>query len=202
MSINFISSKDDSDETRNMRTKSDNIEIMIGSETNEIIEELFKSFLQRYQEGLEESRKGSQFIFDSIDLLYYHLQKPSLKRTGWSYIDSPKWLKNKRATINPKNNNNNCSQYSLTAALRYQNIKSHPEWVSNLKPFIDKYDWEGINFPPKQEKDWKKVESNNKSIGLDILFATYNTEEIRIEYVSKHNHKRENQVILLINTDG
>ena len=49
MSINFISSKD-SDETRNMHTKSNNIEIMVGSETNEIIEELFKSLLQRYQE--------------------------------------------------------------------------------------------------------------------------------------------------------
>ena len=53
MSINFISSKD-SDETRNMHTKSNNIEIMVGSETDEIIEELFKSLLQRYQEGLEE----------------------------------------------------------------------------------------------------------------------------------------------------
>ena len=50
MSINFISFKD-SDETRNMRTKSDNIGIMMGSETDEIIEELFKSLLQIYQEG-------------------------------------------------------------------------------------------------------------------------------------------------------
>ena len=58
MSINFISSKD-SDETRNMHTKSNNIEIMVGSETDEIIEELFKSLLQKYQEGLEESMKGS-----------------------------------------------------------------------------------------------------------------------------------------------
>ena len=60
MSINFISSKD-SDETRNMHTKSNNIEIMVGSETDEIIKELFKSLLQRYQEGLEESMKGSEF---------------------------------------------------------------------------------------------------------------------------------------------
>ena len=50
ISINFISSKD-SNKTRNMRTKSDNIEIMKGHETDEIIEELFKSPLQRYQEG-------------------------------------------------------------------------------------------------------------------------------------------------------
>ena len=51
---NFISSKKYSDETHTMHTKSDNIEIMMGSERDELIEELFKSLLQRYQEGLEE----------------------------------------------------------------------------------------------------------------------------------------------------
>ena len=122
MSINFISHKD-SNETRTMHTKSDNIEIMMSSETDEIIEELFKSLLQRYQEGLEESMKGSEFVRDSVDLLYYQLQKTSLKRTGSSYIDSPKWLKNKKATINPKNSDNNCFQYALTVALNYQSIK-------------------------------------------------------------------------------
>ena len=80
MSINFISSKNNSDETCSMHAKSDNIEIMIGSETDEIIEELLKSLLQRYQEGLEDSMKGSEFIFDSVNLLYYHLQKTVLKK--------------------------------------------------------------------------------------------------------------------------
>ena len=55
---------------------------MVGSETDQIIEEFFKSLLQRYQEGLEESMKGSEFIFDSVNILHYHLQKASLKRTG------------------------------------------------------------------------------------------------------------------------
>ena len=59
MVINFISSKEDSDETCTMPTKKDNIEIMLGSETDENIEELFKSLFQRYQEGLEESMRGS-----------------------------------------------------------------------------------------------------------------------------------------------
>ena len=59
---------------------------MGGSETDEIIKELFKSLLQRYKEGLEESMKGSEFIFDSANLLHYYLQKKSLKRTGSSYI--------------------------------------------------------------------------------------------------------------------
>ena len=80
MAIYFIYSKKDSDETRTMHAKSDNVEIMMGSKTNEIIEELFKSFLQRYQEGLEESMKGSEFIFDSVDAYYYDLNKISLSR--------------------------------------------------------------------------------------------------------------------------
>ena len=79
MQINFISSKD-SNETRNMHTKSDNTENMIGSETNDIIEELRDSLLQNYRKGLEESMRGSEFVRDNIDLLYYHLQRISLKR--------------------------------------------------------------------------------------------------------------------------
>ena len=67
MAINFISSKD-SDETRTMHTKSNNVEIMIGSETKEIIMNLFRSFLQKYQEGLEESMRGSEFVYDSVDI--------------------------------------------------------------------------------------------------------------------------------------
>ena len=95
MQINFISSKD-SEETLTMYTKSHNVEIMIGNKTDEIIEELFESLLQRYQGGLEESMRGSEFVFDSIDLFYYHLQKAILKRDG-SYVDSLEWLKNKKS---------------------------------------------------------------------------------------------------------
>ena len=67
MQINFASTKD-SGETRTMDTKINNIETMMGSKTDDIIDELFESFLQKYQEGLEESMTGSEFIFDSVDL--------------------------------------------------------------------------------------------------------------------------------------
>ena len=67
MHINFISSKD-SRETRNMHTKSDNIEIMMVSETDDIIDERFKSLFQKYQEGLEESMRGREFVFNNVDL--------------------------------------------------------------------------------------------------------------------------------------
>ena len=60
-----------------MHTKSDNAEIMIGSDTNEVIEDLFKSLLQRYQKNLEEKMKGSEFIFDGVNSLHYDLNKTS-----------------------------------------------------------------------------------------------------------------------------
>ena len=63
-----------SEETRTMHTKSNNVEIMIGSETERIVEGLFKSFLQKYQEGVEESMRGSEFVYDSVDALHYNLQ--------------------------------------------------------------------------------------------------------------------------------
>ena len=83
--INFTSLKPDSNETCIMHTKSDNTEIMTGSDTNEVIEELFKSFLQRYQEGLQEKQRGSELEFDGVNLLYYDFNKISLNRGG-SYI--------------------------------------------------------------------------------------------------------------------
>ena len=129
--------------------------------------------MQRYQEGLEESMKGSEFIFDSVNLLHYHLQKTSLKRTRSSYIDSPEWLKNKKATINPKNNDDNCFQYALTVALNYQNIKKDPQRISKIKPFIDQYNWKEIRFP-QHEKNWKNFELNNKSIALNFKKISLN----------------------------
>ena len=84
--------------------------------------------------------RGSKFIFDSIDLLHYQLQNTSLKRGG-SYIDSPRWLRNKRTTINPQNNDDNFFQYASTVALNYNEIENQPERISNIKPFIDQYNW-------------------------------------------------------------
>ena len=61
----------------------------MGSEADEIIDELLESLLQNYQKDLEESKRGNNFAFNRVDLLYYHLQKISRKIIGSSYIDSP-----------------------------------------------------------------------------------------------------------------
>ena len=111
---------------------------MIGNEADEITEEFFESLLQRYQEGIEESVKGSHFVFDSFDLLYYKCHQVNVDR-GRSNIDSLKWLKNKEATITPKNNDDKCFQYALTVPLNYQSIKKNLQRISKIKPFIDEY---------------------------------------------------------------
>ena len=94
IAADFISSKD-SNKTRIMHSKSNNVDSMMGSETDETIKQLFESLLERHQNGLEESMRGSEFIFDSVDILYYNLNKIGLVRSG-TYIDTPEYLKNKK----------------------------------------------------------------------------------------------------------
>ena len=153
--INFTSLKPDFDEIHIMHTKRDNKEIMIGSDTNEVIKELFKSFLQRYQEDLQEKRRGSEFEFDGTHLLYYDFNKISFNRSG-SYIESAKWIKDKKSTINPNNNDYKYFQYAVTVALNHDKINKDPQRVSKIKPFINQYNWNDIDFP-STGKDWKKI---------------------------------------------
>ena len=200
---NFTSLKPDSDETRIMHTKSDKEEVMVGSDTNDVIKELFKSFLQRYQEGLSEKMKGSEFEFDGVNLLYYDFNRTSLNRAA-SYIDSPKLIKNKRSTINPKNNDYKCFQYAAPVALnrnKIQRVSKHLQRVSKVKAFNNQYNWNDIGFP-STSKDWKKSELNNESIALNILYVPHKTRKICLAYKSKYNLTRENQLILLMITDG
>ena len=98
-------------------------------------------------------------------------------RRSKSYIKSSEWLRNKGATINPKNKDNECFTYATIASLSYKQIENYPKRISNLKPFIDQYKWKAIEFP-SYSKDWKKFEQNNKTIALNILFVPYNTAKI------------------------
>ena len=84
--------------------------------------------------------KGSEFVFDGVNVLYYDLNKINLNRGG-SYIKSPEWLEDKQATINPQNKNDDkCFQYAVTIALTYEKInKNHQRISKKLKTFINQY---------------------------------------------------------------
>ena len=73
--------------------------------------------------------------------------------------------------------------------------------MSKLKQYINKYNWEGVEFPTGP-KEWKKVGQNNKTIALKILFIPHNTKTISVSYRSEYNNNPKNQVILLMITDG
>ena len=197
--INFIFLKPGSDQTRVMYTRSDNEEFMNGDDTNEIIKSLFESFLQRFDKNLQEKMKRSDFEFYGINFFNYNFNKTSIYRGG-SHIDSPKWLKDKKSTINPKNNDHKCFQYAATLALNFDNINNHPEKIFKIRPFIDQYNWKDIDFPVTS-KDWKKIELNNK-VALNILYVPHNTKKIQLAYRSKYNLTYNKQIILLMITDG
>ena len=197
--ISFISVKLGSDETHIMHTRSNNEEFMNGIDTDEIIKEPFESFLQKNEENLQEKMKGSDFEFDGVNILYYDFNKISINRGG-SYIDSPKWLKVKKSTINPKNNDHKCFQYVVTLALNLGRINNHPKRISKIKPFIEQHNWKDIDFP-STSKDWKKFELNNE-IALNILYVPHNTKKIHVAYKSKQNLTREKQVTLLMISNG
>ena len=138
---------------------------------------------------------GSYLVFESVDLLYYDLDKTTLTR-GESYIESPKYLINKGATINPKNEKDDkCFQYALTLALNYNRIKK-----KDLEKIL-KIKWKDIDFLSHQ-KDWKKFEQNNNSIALNVLFISHKSEELTLAYELEHNFMQENQVLLLMINGG
>ena len=106
-----------------------------------------------------QSISASQFIFDYVQLLYYKCYKINSNRGG-SYIDSPDWIQKPRTNhINQKDNK--CFQYPVTVAINH--VKS-----DEIKPFINKYNWESINFQSEKD-DWKKTDKNNLTTAFNIL---------------------------------
>ena len=84
-----------------MHCKSDNIEIMINNEADEVVKELFDSHKNRYQNNLE-WMKGSEVVFDYVHFLYHKCRKINPNLAG-PYINSSDWIKSKKTTINPIN---------------------------------------------------------------------------------------------------
>ena len=189
----FISTKN-TGETCTIYTWSNNVTIMQGRDTNDIIKKHFESFLYVYQEKLK-TIKGSDFVFESVYLMDYKLHRVRLKRGG-SYIKSPEWLENKKAIINPKNENDDeCLRWSTICTLNYNEImkKEFENIFRNIKH-------EDKDFS-SQKRDWENFEQNNESVALNVLFASQNSEEITLVYKSEHNLERENNALLLMIND-
>ena len=118
IAINFISSSDVEEECV-MHSNCENNKFASYNDAHKVVDEFFESLHSRYQNNLETSMRGSEFIFYTVQMMYYKCYKVGFRRGG-SYIDSPDWIKRKKATINPKNTNDKCFQYVVTVALDYE----------------------------------------------------------------------------------
>ena len=110
-------------EPRTMHPKSKQVEVYMGSDTENVIDTLFNTLLQNFQRIQETSNeRGSEFIPDSVEVLEYEFHKIDIIRAE-SYIITPVWIASKKATINLKNEKDNkCFQCSIIAELNYNNI--------------------------------------------------------------------------------
>ena len=103
-------------------------DLMITDVTGENIEKLFNSLKNRYQNTLQLMR-DSELVFDYVHLLYYECHKINTNH-GESYVDSPDWIKNKKATINTINNKDSkCFQHAITVTLNYEETKKDPQTI-------------------------------------------------------------------------
>ena len=140
------------------------------------------------------NERGTKFILDSVELLYYHFQRIDIRRAE-SYIMSPDWIASKKATINPKNEKDNkCFQWSVFSGLNYNRIKE-----KELKKIL-KFKGVDTDFSSYQ-RDWKEFEQNNTSIALNILFLSWNSEEIKLAYKSNYNNRKNLVILLMINDE-
>ena len=137
---------------------------MRGIDTDDIITEHVRSFLNNYQEELKIISR-SKFNFGSVELMDYNLHRVRLRRCG-SCIKSPEWLANKRATINPKNENDDeCLRWSTIFALNYNEIAK-----KEFENIFKKNQYEDKDFS-SQQREWKNFEQTNESIALNVLFS-------------------------------
>ena len=136
--------------------KSGNTDFLNYDNVNDVIDEFLELLISRYQIGLETLVRGSNFIFDSVQLLYYKCHKVIVK-CGELYIKYHDWIKNKKPTINPKNDNDKCFQYETAVALNHEEMKGDPQRISKTKPFRNKYNWDGIKYPSNKWKRFRKI---------------------------------------------
>ena len=129
---------------KSTRNFNDKRTLQIKSKNTTDIDEIFDQLIKKHHE-LIESLNNVDLIPEGIESITYNFTETIISNT---FIESPEWIKNKKCTINPQNKDNKCFQYSVTIALNNQKVKNHPKRISKIKPFINNFDWNNINFPP------------------------------------------------------
>ena len=155
-------------------SRSYNIIYMLSSDTNKILDELLSSLYQNYQEDLAISLTSSSFVFESLEECNIHFHKIDLRHKA-SYIETPEWVKTKKAVFNPENENDvYCFMHAITIALYHNEMGNNVGRISKkLMEYVNRLNWHEIDFPVSYE-DYVLFETLNPDVALNVLYVPFN----------------------------
>ena len=169
-------------------------EIFQGSDFNELLDGMFIHMKKQIE---IQHFLILWFVIEKILYLDISFSKLILTR-GSSYLPLPDWIAKKKAVINPKNEKDEeCFKYAVTVALHYEDIPNHPERVCNIEPHVEKYNWDGLEFPVSLNKI-DRFEKDNPDIAVNVLCEEEEKEKIYICRKSKYNDRSKIVNLLLI----
>ena len=161
-----------------------------GSETDQIVDRMIANMKFQIENP---ALLNSRFVFDEFLYLDVNFHQLNLTR-GSSYLPLPDWLARKKVIVNPHNDNKECFKWSVIAAEK-AGMKD-PQRVSNLRKFMDNYDWSGLEFPVSI-KDIGKFETRN-DISVNVLAV-----EGRDIYIHRNGRTMGREINLLtVSEDG
>ena len=192
LAVDFIHRSDDGIITK--FPKSNPITVLHGSNIREIINEACNTLKQSF-EKISNALNDSDYLFHGIVSLDVDIHEVELIRGG-SYIKLPEWIENKHAVLNPKNDDEECFKWAVIQALHHEEIGKDPQRINKLKPFVSRYNWNGIKFPATTNQI-SKFEKQNPDIAVNVLFLHLG-EEVRQYYISEYNGERDIIVDLLL----
>ncbi|XP_057290793.1 uncharacterized protein LOC130613470 [Hydractinia symbiolongicarpus] len=117
---------------------------------------------------------------------------------GSSYLELPKWAASKKAVINPMNEDEECFKWAIIASQHHGDIGRNPNRISQMKPYVDHYNWDGMEFPTSIKSIYK-FEANNPDIAVNVLHI--DGKRINILRRSVHNGRTKVVTLLLISND-
>ena len=161
-----------------------------GSETDQIVDGMITNMKFQLENP---ALLNSRFVFD--EFLYLDVNFHQLNLTmGSSYLPLPDWLVRKKAIVNPHNDDKECFKWSVIAA-ENAGMKD-PQRVSNLRKFMDNYDWSGLEFPVSI-KDIGKFENRN-NISVNVLAV-----DGRGIYIHRKGRRMGREInLLMVSEDG
>ena len=159
------------------------MEIHQGSDLDEIANEMLVHMKMQIENP---ALTNNRFVFDEVLYLDISFYLSNLTR-GSSYIPLPSWIANKKAVINPKNENDEeCCKWAITTSLHDKEIKSHSERISNIMRYVNNYNWSGLEFPVAISKIYE-FEKNN---GIAVNVLGVKGQKIYVCRLSKYDDRK------------